>query len=249
MTYEPDSPLVTRVEQSVGYRSDSYADRREYGATVTHVTGSGPLQRYQEGWRPDWAELGPGSSLLDVAVAIYCGIMRAAPHYLIWEDQVVQLCPERLAAWHVGSALARQYRRRDWVERAQYDGEAVDVSWWPDRWGGLGSPLELAGGRLWGRTGELSANSGSIGVEVLWPYDEARTPPSEQTWQTWARLVRDIHERRGIPLTPYYAVGHSDAHPAARSSGGESWDPPAELLTPDLVADRLGVPAMCPPDL
>jgi hypothetical protein len=245
MTYEADSALVTRREDGLGYRSGAYGERREYAATISHIVGSGVLERYLDGWRPAWAGLGPDSTILDVAVALYIGVMEAGPHYLVHEGEVVQLCPERLAAWHCGSEDAEQYRRPDWARGAYYQGEPVDVRWWPQSWG-LRSPLDLAGGALWGRDGELSANDGSVGIEILWPHDEARAAPSARTWQTWAELVRDVHRRRAIKLNTHRVVSHSDAHPAARSSGGEPWDPPPDLWHPVRVAQRLGIPPMTP---
>ena len=246
MTFEADTPLVTRVVESLGYRRDQYEERREYGAVTSHVCGAGILRRYDEGWRPSWAGLDESSTLLDVAAAVYASIMDASGHYLVYETDVVQLVPEGLAAWHVGSRDAEQYRRRDWMAPAYYGGEKVDVMWWLDRHTGIRSPLELAGGRLWGE--ELSANRGSAGIEIVWPHDEARTPPSDTTMATWAALVRDICERREIPLDLYHAaLTHSDAHPAARSAGGEAWDPPPSVLTPARAAELLGIPLWCPP--
>lgn len=246
MTFEADSPLVTRVVESLGYRRDQYEERREYGAVTSHVCGAGILRRYEEGWRPSWAGLDQDSTLLDVAAAVYASIMDASGHYLVYETDVVQLVPEGLAAWHVGSREAAQYQAEDWVRRARMDGEHVVVDWWPERHPDIRSPLELAGGRLWGE--ELSANRGSVGLEIVWPHDEARTPPSETTMATWARLVRDICERRGVPLDLWHAcITHSDAHPAARSTGGHPWDPPDDWWSPEWAAELLGIPLWCPP--
>lgn len=238
---DKNSSLVTRVSPSLGHKRGRYGRRREYAAIVVHVTGSGPLGRYEGGWRPDWAGLDEDSSLLEVALAIYGGVTESAPHYLVHEQEIVQLGPEGAAAWHVWHGNTAQYDGPHWWEQARdRKGEHVDCVWWLDRWAELRSPMDLARGRLWGA--ERSANRGSVGVELLYPYDAERTTPTAQTWATLAALVQDVSQRRAID----HVLAHSDAHPAERTSGGEPWDPPPWF---DRATARqlLGRPLWCLP--
>lgn len=238
----PDSDLTTRVADSLGHRRGQYGRRREYGCIVLHITGSGVLDRYDRGWRPTWAGLTEDSTLLEIAIAIYQGITQAAPHYLVYGGEVVQLCPEGLAAWHVGAAASAQYDAPNWwADARDREGNGVDVQWWMAEWPDLHSPFDIAAGRLWGS--ERSANRGGCAVELLWPHNQRRDPPSDVTWETAQALIRDIAERRAVQDL----VSHSDAHPATRTANGRGWDPPPELFDRVVAKRLLGQPAWCAP--
>lgn len=235
----PDSPFASGLVLSRGYLEDRYDARRQYGATVTHVTGRGPLRRLTEErfarWRRRHLPESTPISLGLCAAHIYASVMDAGPHYVVGpEGDSYQTCPEHLAAWHVGRKGSSIYARTDWPD------ERTD--WWLDRWEpfGYGSPLDLADGDLWGVKAPYSANEGSIGIELAWPYDASGTPPTDAQWRSWARLVRDIHQRREIPLEPTHVVGHSDAHPRSRTRRSDPWDPPP-WFNPSAVCYWLGI--------
>lgn len=223
-TFEPDSELVTAVVPARGWERGKFGPRREYGATVTHITGAGPLKRMTEDrfarWRRRHIADEECITLGGAAALIYATVMDAAAHYVVGPDaDIYQTAPEDCAAWHVGRKGSRVYEKTHWLDER--------TEWWMDRWEvyGYASPLDLAEGRLWG-PGPYSANGGGVGAEMVWPYDRARTPPTDRQWQAWAMLIRDIHRRRGIPLTVEHTVTHSDAHPRARTRAGAPWDLP-----------------------
>lgn len=241
------------VVASLGYRRGALGPRREHGGIILHVTGSGPLRRLTERrfarWRRRYLER---ETVLDAAVAVYRTITKNCPQYVAGmrdgEPVIVQVAPESRAARHVGSYRGRQYKRADWADRAHYRGKRVDVEWWPERWGGLPSPLDFGGGSIWGP--DLSVNRGSHGIEFAWPFDDERTEPPDALLQRVAELVEDICNRRAIQKDVYHVVGHSDIHPAARTSRGEPWDPPPEVLDgPAAVARMMGWPLWSPPTL
>jgi N-acetyl-anhydromuramyl-L-alanine amidase AmpD len=228
----PDSPVAEELVPALGYVRGLRPRSRE-SAVIVHVTGAGPLRRLTEPGFATWRRrhLTEGATVTDSAVAVYRSVMPHSGHYVVGPDgRCVQTVPEELAAQHVGAAGHQQYHRALWA--AAYD-------WWTARWPGLQSPLALAGARLWeGGT----CNGGSIGVELAWPYDLARTPPTDAQWSTLRRLIRSVCDRRAIPCDVTHVLGHSDAHPASRTARGQPWDPPP-WWSPARVAELLHVPA------
>lgn len=243
LAFEPDSSLVDGVVPARGFQRGLFKERREYGAVVTHQTGIGALRRATSDearfrrWRRRWLPDSEALTYGRICAAIYESVMDPCGHYVVGPDgDSWQTCPEHLSAWHVGTSKysARPYRWSRWMD------ERTD--WWLDRWERFdyGSPLDLAEGRLWGPGPKYSANMGAVAVEFAWPYDAARTPPTDQQWQAWSLLTRDICERREIPLDVRYLPNHSDTHPRARTSRGAPYDCPP-WFNPSTVSYWLGI--------
>lgn len=222
-----DSPVTRAYTPSLGVRKKAYAPRATASGIVVHTTGGGVTRRWKR-QRIRFREPSP----FDTAVRIYTRIMKASGHYVVGQDgQVVQLVPEHLAAWHVGSRKAKRYRRR-WM-RPKY-------AWWAERWPEHRSPISLAGGDLWkpyhedapvsrrtrwaSRHGSCNANT--IGIEVVPPTESAQAAWSDACWQALTLLMEDICYRNSIPLERERIVSHSDVHPLARTTRtGLPWDP------------------------
>ena len=221
-----DSLLAKRYTPSVGVRKALYAPRAAISGVVIHTTGGGVLRRWKR-QRVRYREHSP----FDTAVRIYTRLMSASGHYVVGQQgQVVQLVPEHLAAWHVGSRKSRLYRKR-WI-RPKYQ-------WWEDRWSHLDSPLDLANGELWSpyprdadvswRTRWLSrhgsCNANTIGIEVVPPIDGPRLAWSDSCWQVLTQLTVDICYRNQCPVERERIVTHSDVHPISRTTrSGHPWD-------------------------
>lgn len=222
-----DSALPQRYVPSLGVKKVVYAPRASVSGVVIHTTGSGPYRR----WKRQGQRLKENSSF-DTAVRIYTKIMKASGHYVVGQDgQIVQLVPEHLAAWHVGSRKANLYRR-NWM-RDKY-------KWWQERWPGYDSPLELADGKLWApypddapvswrtrwvsRNGSCNANT--IGIEVVPPDHGSRAAWSDACWTSVILLTQDICYRNRLPLERQRILSHSDVHPISRTTrSGHPWDP------------------------
>lgn len=231
----PESRVATRMQIGLGAARGRYHDRGAFVGIVVHTTGAGVVGRWRrEGERHN--EVTP----FETALRVYQTIMPDGPHYVIGQaGECVQVCPEHLAAWHVGSSLAGAYRSMGWDAETRH-------RWWLRRWPDLCSPLDLAGGHLWDHG---SCNDNVLGIEVVPPVDDPRGPWSESAWVTLGKLLRDVSERRLIPFAREYIVTHSDAHPLARTTpAGEPYDPgPRQWGGWDTVAQHLGAPLMCGP--
>lgn len=227
-----ESPVATIWEPSYGYRRGAYQEAAEFQASMIHTTGWGPVRRHREQGRA-YSEPTP----FDTALRMYrSGIVgRAGPHYLVGQQgQCAQMCPEGLAAWHVGKKRSGRYRWGFWQTRS--------LRWWGDRWEGMSSPRDLAGGMLWAGG---SCNANTKGIEVVPPETGARDPWSDECWGTLVDLVLDLHKRNGKPPVRERVLTHSDAHPIARSAKGEPWDPSPTQWSWEAFADRAGLPLMC----
>lgn len=222
LTDKIDSPLASRFVASRGYYSGDYSPRISYEATVIHSTGPGPLKRFAKGGF---------TSPLDAAVHIYRHIMRAGPHYVIDQrGNCVQMCPEKLAAWHVGSGGYKRYLRGNWAGK--------EHGWWFERFPTLKSPLELGGGNLWDGG---SCNANVLGIEVIPASLDSSAPWSPKAWSTLTELLRDIRRRRQIPHSRTRTLCHADAHPLARTARGRPYDTTREQWTWDEFARRTGL--------
>jgi hypothetical protein len=228
----PESSVAQSFVESLGSRSGKYAVRASVRAIVVHTTGSGPVTRWRrERDQPDKAEPSPFRTAV---FRIYRSIMPAAPHYVIGPNgECIQMCRENLSAWHVGREHASAYDRIDWLTGL--------YEWWADKWQGLDSPRDLAGGRLWDHG---SCNDNSIGIEIVPPTDDTQGTWSPACRTTLEQLIRDVAGRWNVKLDRFHVVSHSDAHPIARTTHqGVPWDPgpaqwpdfPAQWAAPTLV--------------
>lgn len=235
-TFAPDARLPgLAVEPSRGFKQGIYLPRPDPATCIIiHTTGNGPNRRYANlKERARYSYIDP----LDVATRrLYGSMMKAGPHYVYdATGRRVQVCPESLAAWHVGSRGSNPYSRPNgaWAVPGEHD-------WWFERWGkyGLTSPFELATGTAWTlprdtkpfrmgiRTGfaKHSCNDNAIGKEVIPDPERPRGPWSNKLWESLAEGVVECAERNHIPLSPLHIFTHSDAHPLARSSLNQGWD-------------------------
>lgn len=254
-TFEPDAQLKGLiVVPSRGFTQNVYLERPDPpSCIVVHTTGSGPLRRYAN--KLERARFGYETPF-DAAMRIYRDLMKAGPHYVCGaEGERAQVCPERLAAWHVGSRGSGVYSKPNgsWAEQ----NGAHD--WWFQAWGphGLTSPFELADGTAWTlprttkpfrmgiRTGfaKHSCNDNAIGWEVVPHLDRPRGPWGNKCWESLAEGIYENAKRLHIPLSPLHIFGHSDAHPIARTARGAGWDPPPAAWSWKRFAEVAGVPA------
>ena len=222
-----DSSIAETYTPSLGVRKGLYAPRSTASGIIIHTTGAGVNRRYirEHSKYPD-------NRPLDTAVRIYGHIMKASGHYVVDQNgRCVQMVPEGLASWHVGSKGARKYKRQ-WM-KPKYD-------WWRGRWPGYESPLEIANGDLWrpyakdadvhwrakwlSRHGSCNANT--IGIEVIPPIAHPQGQWTDLCWSTVVRLTEDIRNRNSIPLERARILSHSDVHPISRTTNsGRPWDP------------------------
>lgn len=173
-------------------------------AIVVHTTGYGPIRRWAAA--PDRY---PGP--YDAALHIYRKIMRAGPHFVIGQcGECVQTAPEDLAAWHIGSRGARAYRK------------APRTPWWAESWPEYETPRDLAGGRLWEG---WSANTMTLGIEVVPPRDNVRGPWSLACMDALDSLIWSLSDDWKIPRARGHVITHADAHPHDRTRRGRPWDP------------------------
>lgn len=234
MVYTPRylAPLDSRVAsfyvESLGVKKGKYWGRNSFSAIVIHTTGHGPVTRHLD--LPH-----KYITSLHAALYVYSSVMVEGPHYVIdQEGVVIQLCPEELAAWHVGGSKGRHYSGA-WKTNL--------YNWWEERWPGLESPKELADGQLWSpyppetrknklllkawwqsRYGSINANT--IGIEVIPPSSNPHQSWNESTMLSLGKLCQDIGRRRQIPLSRSRVVSHSDCDPLSRTTHkGEPWDP------------------------
>ncbi len=233
-----DTPLAT-PHPSLGYRKRKFEPRlRPPSAIIVHTTGAGPANRLTSAvpaivqWRK---RNGFPSNTFESAIRIYQSVSEACGHYVVGQEigQIAQLAPEAQCAWHVGGAGGRAYAKHVDVWNT------TDTGWWEDRWPALGSPRELASGRLWEPYGHRvglrvawaqwrgggSVNANTIAIEVACPLDDPRDSWTDAAWSNLVELVIDIAGRHEIPLTREHVLTHSDAHPLARSEKNKPWDP------------------------
>ena len=236
-TFQPDARLSgLEVVPSRGFKQNVYLERTDPPSCIAiHTTGNGPNRRFAN---PRERARFLYDSPLDVATRrIYGSIMKEGPHYVYDQRGLrVQVCPERLAAWHVGSAKSNVYALPDgkWATPGLHD-------WWFERWSkyDITSPFELAGGSAWTlprttkpfrmgiRTGfaKYSCNDNAVAFEVIPDPGRPRGPWSNKLWESLAEGVLECSSRLHIPLSPLYINTHSDLHPIARSAKNRAWDP------------------------
>ncbi len=219
-------PYPCRYEASRGIKTGAFLPRvKAPVAVVWHTTGAGPLRRFLA--RPDKYE-----DPYDAAIHIYTRIMRPGPHFVVGQlpGQIIQVTPVDRTAWHVGRRKSWGYRSR-WVGVGRY-------RWWAQRWGaeGLRRPGDLAGGHLWDG-GQCNPNT--IGVEIAPGLDGPRVL-TRAGWQNVLDLGRVLSAEYGIPADRFHHVGHSDAHPKARTTGrGKPWDLDVRAWSPVEMERRL----------
>jgi hypothetical protein len=235
------SPVAVRaLPLGLGYRRGKLREMHYApAAIVVHTTGGGPIARATEDRFAAWRtklDIPKGDSLR-CAVALYTHVMDASGHYVIGQDgTIVQVVPESHAAWHVGGKGSRPYFTQPEAALA-----GPKYRWWRERWPGLKTPRELAGGNLWrpayqppGITHRIrsgfpigTCNENTIGIEVVGP-----GPWTPEAWSALAMLCLDIERRRGLTLRRDTVISHSDAHPLSRTTpSGRPWDPMAVTWT------------------
>lgn len=210
--------LPTSPTLAYGLRSGAWDRRRRPPvAVVWHTTGVGPVTRHRKNpsrWPDPFA----------AAVWLYTRAMRAGPHIVICGEtgRTLQVAPVEAVAWHVGRRKGWRYARSGdrWERHPAF-------AWWRSRWHprGIHNPRELAGGALW-RGGECNPNT--IGVEISPRRDDPRGRWSPETYIAIRRVAEAAQNQLGIPRKQDHQIGHSDAHPLARTRNGRGWDPHPE---------------------
>lgn len=252
-TFAPDARLAGLiVVPSRGFRENTYLERPDRATAIAiHTTGSGPLRRFANAReRVKYGYTDP----FDAGCRIYRDVMDAGPHYVSGQlGQRAQVCPEHLAAWHVGSRGSAPYTapNGEWAKPGEHD-------WWFERWGryGITSPFELANGTLWEarlskpfrmgiRTGfsKFSCNDNTIGWEVVPDIQRPRGPWSNKCWEGLVEGVLEVAGRNEIPISPLHIGTHSDFHPLARSARNQGWDPAPSQWSWKRFADVAGIAA------
>lgn len=229
----PESIVADEYIESYGSKKGKYGPRGGVNAIIVHTTGAGPVRRHK-------ADPKKFPTPFDAAVWIYTKIYAPGPHYVVGQNgECVQVCKEELAAWHVGSSQAAQYKnpKGQWTKTCK---------WWLDRWepAGFKSPLELP---CWGPVPDNSpasvkrlaragtVNAWTIGIEVVPPLN-TNDPWSASAQNTLWDLVDDIAARHSLPVDRTHVLTHSDAHPLHRTNGrGRPWDPPESQWHPDVM--------------
>ena len=206
------SEIPQAQTQAWGYRSGAWHNRRHNPvAVVWHTTGAGVVRRHKRNPKR-WP------SPFHAALWVFTKAIRAGPHMLICGETglAVQLAPIEISAWHVG-------RRKGWRYAKMWD--RPRYNWWTDKWaqpGGILSPYDLAGGRLW-RGGECNPNT--YGIEVSPNRKNPTGRWSDETYATIRGVAEIIESELDIPRSREFQLGHSDAHPIARTRRGQGWDP------------------------
>lgn len=228
MSISPDThwlPGFDRIDARGFSRGHWKPREKKPIAVVWHTTGAGVVKRF----RKDPARFG---TPFGAALYVFQRLVKAGPHFLIGQEgQIVQMAPLDVSAWHVGKAKSWGYARS--VSKAKRYG------WWRERWNpyGIKTPRALAAGRLWAG-GQCNPNT--VGVEIAPPVDDPTGPWSEDCWTAIRVLARALRVSQGIPIDPFHQIGHSDAHPHARTSpGGVGWDPSPRAWDPWLHCRRV----------
>lgn len=210
-----DSSLARRFAPSRGYTREKYDERGVIRGVVLHQPGQAAWKLFREGvkagpWRK--RRLVTFAKPLDGLVWIYQNRMDAAPHYAVHRFEVVQLVPERLAAWHCGSRNYKRYLKPNWGKGAKFSG-------WRERCFPHKSPVDLASGELW--LGG-SVNDNVVGLELLREEDGRLHP---ETLEMAAEMNVDLRQRHEIPTAPGRLCDHFMVDPFARVTRfGEPWD-------------------------
>jgi hypothetical protein len=208
-------------------------------AIVVHTTGSGPAARANPSLDKSrqfekWRRRNPADAETTFTAALWV-FTQASPdsgHYLVGQGgECVQVVPETLVARHVGASGSKAYASPGWG--------TDEHEWWRERWPGLTSPLQLAGGALW-RGG--SCNGATVGIEVAPPIDDPRGPWSDECWREIGKLIGEVCLAYDIPCTRTYVVTHSCAHPIARTAKGKPYDPPISQFSWERFAQMTGAP-------
>lgn len=200
--------------------------RSSYSAIVVHTTGLG-VHKKATRW---------GVTPFEATQRVFARQIDTSGHYIIGQgpDELAQVVPEEIPAWHVGGKGSRKYNRARWWEQKS-------VAWWRQRWPQFYTPRDLGGGALWGTPGgRMSCNANTIGIEVIPPVGNG--PWSDDCWRTLGRLCLDISGRRGLALSLETVVTHSDAHPFSRSAKGKPWDPAPVQWSFERFAEVAGLP-------
>ena len=208
--------MTIPFEPGLGYRTGKLSQRSApVQGVIVHTTGGGILSRFAR----EGAAKGDASPF-DTAVRVYTRIMSASGHYVIGQGgEVTQVVPEDVVAHHVGSAKSRPYLTGDTWHAARL---ADRYAWWHERWPGLASPRDLAGGHMWDGG---SCNGVTLGIEVVPPLEGAGKPWSRACWASLAEVIADATHRHSVPLERDRIVTHSDAHPLSRTTPrGQPWD-------------------------
>lgn len=254
-TFAPDARLEgLLVVPSLGFKKGIYLERPDPPSFIAiHTTGNGPNRRYAN--VRERVRFGYTSPFDACTRRIYGTMMKPGPHYVCGADgERAQVCPEHLAAWHVGSAKSDVYARPNgaWATPGQHD-------WWFERWGkyGITSPFELAAGSAWTlprdtkpfrmgiRTGfaKRSCNDNAVGWEVIPDPERPRGPWSNKVWEKVAEGIYECATRLDIPLSPLHILTHSDLHPIARSARNQGWDPDPSQWSWKRFAEVAGIAA------
>jgi len=212
----PNLPNARGNKAAYGFRSGAWRPRKaEAVANVWHTTGAGIIRRYN--LKPD-----KYGSTFGAALWVFRN-MKAGPHIVIGQHagEVAQVAPLDVVAWHVGRRKSRPYFRGDGQPHSKR------YAWWHSRWNssGIFSPTDLAGGLLW--RGQ-QCNPNTYGIEIVPPADDPRGPWSPECWEN----IRHVQRELLIPLDPFHQLGHSDAHPIARTARGDGWDPSPDAWDP-----------------
>ena len=259
----PDSKLVTDIVPSQGYLNDAYLPRvtASINSVVVHTTGAGPVKRLSASkfarWREKHAFLprdldrfgwSKDEAAFYAALWIYSKAYTPGPHYVVGQELglITQVCPERLAAWHVGGSGSRMYSTRpeSWWRSGAY-------TWWRNSFPDLDSPRDLAGGQLYmpyevpagasiprqrarmvAKYAKGSVNAGSVGIEVVPRVEDSQGPWTGACWHNLSELLLDITGRRDIVRNREHVVTHSIAHPISRTTKrGKPWDTVSSQFT------------------
>lgn len=201
---------------------DLAPDRRrsieDINTCVLHTTGYGKfLERADRKYAGDEQRVGY------LFARFQANNLEYKPHFLVDRaGAVYQLVPLGYRAHHTGSGNRGAYRREGWAE---VDRKGVNVSWWPKRFEGLASPLDLpawepietASGRK-----VYSINSRSWAVDLLAPKPgEAYT---EAQVKALAELVAYGSVNLRHPADALHVLDHSSVNPLDRSNAKGPWD-------------------------
>jgi len=218
--------MIPQGPEAYGYRSGAWTTdaNRAIRAAVWHTTGAGILARFDR----DPAKYG---TPFGAALWVFRN-QKAGAHFVIGQGrgELVQIAPLEAIAWHVGKAQSWGYRGGKLSRSRRFD-------WWRERWcpQGLQGPHGLAGGRLWDG-GQCNPNT--VGIEIVPALGNG--PWSDHAWESIRIVQRSLADR--VPLDPLYQIGHSDAHPHARTTKrapGIGWDPPPGAWDPWTHCARL----------
>lgn len=195
---------------------DKLRTQANMNSCIIHTTGYGEgLKRLDDAFKNDLLRI-------DEAYAKrLANILTYKAHFFIGRTgYTAQMAPLKYMTWHSAGSYISYYKQPEWskTKSVAKGGRkvTVNVSWWPDRFPGLQSPLDLDAFK----GGNINKNT--------WALDILAPPPGGKYTDVQhimaARICHYVHTSFNLPLDTLHIMGHEDINPLDRSNARGGWD-------------------------